>query len=499
MVGSAGAAGPTGRLTGLGAVGPGRVEAPPSVPRLAAVRRFFAWPRWDVSLKTRATIGFGVTGLLVAIGLALVTDGLARGSFIHQRERTAVDQSYVNARFVRSVLRNRDPDVRGALSGLGGAETADAVLRYRGEWYATSVSFGPETLPESLVREVGAGHAAHQRYRDAGGRLRLAVGVPIATAGGAYFEVSSLSELDRTLDLLARALVFGVLGAAVLAAAVGRASARRLVRPLAPVADAAERIAGGELDTRLRNVGDPELRRLSEAFNSMAEALEARIEREARFAADVSHELRSPLTAVAAAMEIIQRRRDQLPEPIVEAFSVLADKIETFQRMVLALLEISRIDAGIASTSKDQVDLTHLVSRLLAQHGADLAEVIVEPGAPTHVLADRRRLAQAIGNIVDNAARYAGGVVAVTRSGAGPGRVRLLIDDAGVGVAVEERAAIFGRFSRGEAGTRTGASSGSGLGLALVAEHVRLHDGRVWVEDAPSGGARFVIELPDAR
>lgn len=449
-----------------------------------------------MSLKTRATIGFGVTGLVVTIGLALVTDAVARGYLVRQRERAAIEQGYVNARFVRSVLRNRDPDVRGALSGLGGGQAADAVLRYRGEWYATSVSFGPDTLPADLVRVVGDRHSGHQRYRDADGRLRLAVGVPIATAGASYFEVSSLSDLDRTLGLIARALLFGVLAAALLAAAVGRAAARRLVRPLAPIADAAERIAGGDLDTRLRRVGDPELRRLSEAFNSMAEALEARIEREARFAADVSHELRSPLTAVAAAMEVIQRRRDELPEPIVAAFSVLAEKIEMFQRMVLDLLEISRLDAGTAPVSDDTVDVAHLVSRVLAQHGAADASVTFEGDPPRHIVGDRRRLAQAMGNIVDNAARYAGGIVTVTVTTVGPDRVRFAFDDAGAGVPPEERDAIFGRFARGEAGVRTGSSSGSGLGLALVAEHVRLHGGRVWVEDAPHHGARFVIELP---
>jgi signal transduction histidine kinase len=346
------------------------------------------------------------------------------------------------------------------------------------------------------VSVVSEGHAGHQRFRDADGTLHLAVGVPIAATDGAYFELFDLSELDDTLDLLARSLAFGVVGAALVAAAVGRAAARRLVRPLAPIADAAERIADGALDTRLTDIDDPDLRRLADAFNKMASSLETRIEREARFAADVSHELRSPLTAVAAAMEIMDRRRDQFPPEIIEAFTILSSKIDTFERMVLDLLEISRLDAGTAVLADDLIDLHHFVPRVIARHGGDTTSVTFADGVPSHLAGDRRRLAQAMGNIVENARRYAGGVTQVTVTAAAPGRVRFMFDDRGPGVPADERDAIFGRFARGEMGLRTGTTNGTGLGLALVEEHVRLHGGRVWVEDNPGGGARFIVELP---
>jgi signal transduction histidine kinase len=447
-------------------------------------------------LRTRATIAFGATGLLVALGLAAVTYAVARDYLVDQRERAAVRQAYVNARLTRTVLRDTEPDVRGLLASLSGGTASDSVVRSRGEWFSTSVSVGPDSVPEDLLRVVSDGHAGHQRYRDADGALQLAVGVPIATADSSYFELFALRELDDTLDVLARSLAFGVLGAALVAATVGRIAAGRLVKPLTPIADAAERIAGGALDTRLTDVEDPDLRRLTEAFNTMASALEARIEREARFAADVSHELRSPLTAVAAAVEIIERRRDQLPPQVIEAFAVLAEKVELFQRMVLDLLEISRLDAGTAALSLDTIDLAHFLSRLLAQHDGDAVDVTFADGAPRHIVADRRRLAQAIGNIVENARRYGGGTTAVTVTSNDNGAVRIAFDDRGPGVPVEEREAIFGRFARGDAGLRAGTTSGTGLGLSLAAEHIRLHGGRVWVDENPDGGARFVVDLP---
>ena len=446
----------------------------------------------------RAAVGFGITGLIVAVAGASLTYALARSYLVSQREDTAIRQGYVNARLARNILRAEAPDVRAFVASLGGGTASDSVLRYRGESFATSLTIGPEEIPRDLQRVVGQGHAGHQRYRDAGGNLHLAVGVRLAAVGADYYELFSLAEMEDTIELLARSLASGVAGAAAVAAMVGWAAANRLVRPLRPVADAAERIAGGALDTRLAEPADPDLRRLTEAFNQMAAALESRIERETRFAADVSHELRSPLAAVSAAVEIIQRRRDQLPPQVTEAFAVLSAKVSLFQRMMLDLLEISRLDGGTAVMSDDIIDLRQLLDRLVGHHAPPGTPIDVDADAPTHIRGDRRRLAQAVANILDNANQYAGGAARVNVTVPSQGWVRLGIEDRGPGIGEEERDAIFGRFSRGEAGVEAGSDSGTGLGLALAAEHVRLHGGRVWVEDTTEGGARFLIELPTA-
>lgn len=453
-------------------------------------------PSRRLGLRARATLGFGLTGLLVAVVLAVVTYGVARSYLIDQRQSTAERQAYVNARLVRAVLRTPDPDIRGLMGTLGGGAASSSVLQFEGNSYATSVTLGSDVIPDDLERTVVEGHAGHQRFRAADGELLLAVGVPIAAVDGAYYEVFTLDELERSLDLLGRSLTIGVVVAAIAAAVIGRTAAARVVQPLGPIADAAEQISDGALETRLDDNDDPDLRRLTDAFNSMAAALEARIERETRFAADVSHELRSPLTAVAAAVEIIDRRRDQLPPEIVEAFAVLTEKVATFQQMVLELLEISRVDAGTAAMSLEEIDLREFLDRALARHGAPGARVSVDAAVPARVTVDRRRMAQVVGNILENAAHYAGGTTAVTAWAPDADHVRLAFDDRGPGVPTEERDAVFGRFARGDAGRRAGTGSGTGLGLSLVVEHLRLHGGRVWIEDSPDGGARFVVELP---
>lgn len=458
------------------------------------------WQPRRLGLRARATLGFGLVGLVVAVVLAGVTYTVARRYLVDQRQEVARQQAYVNARLARSVLRGPAPDVRAFLASLGGGTAASPVLRYRDEWFSTSVAVGRESLPPDLVRVVTDGRSGHQRYRDSDGRLHVAVGVALPAVEAAYFEVFSLAELERTLSVLRQALTIGAVGAAVTAALLGYAGARRVVRPLRPVADAAQRIAAGDLATRLDPEADPDLRRLVHAFNDMASSLDERIQRETRFAADVSHEVRAPLAALAAAVEVIERRRAQLPEQVLSAFEVLAAKVQGFEQMVLDLLEISRIDAGTVTLDTERVELDAFLAHLLELHRQPDVTITMTPDAPRHVVADRRRLGQALGNIVDNAGRYAGGLDAIRVHAAEGGGVRIEFDDNGPGVPPAERDVIFERFARGEVGLKAGAASGSGLGLALVAEHVRLHRGRVWVEDGPGGGGRFVVELPkDAR
>jgi two-component system, OmpR family, sensor histidine kinase MtrB len=113
------------------------------------------------------------------------------------------------------------------------------------------------------------------------------------------------------------------------------------------------------------------------------------------------------------------------------------------------------------------------------------------------VVADRRRMERVIANLVDNAERHGHGLI---RLGvlSSDGHARIEVDDNGPGVAAADRDRVFERFARGSPADRDATDSGVGLGLALVAEHVRRHRGRSWVEDRPGGGARFVVELPEA-
>ncbi len=314
--------------------------------------------------------------------------------------------------------------------------------------------------------------------------------------GAEFFEAFSLAEVDRTLEVLGYSLAGAALLTTMAGAAVGRWASARVLRPLATVSEAAAAITRGSFDTRLSTPRDKDLAPLAESFNSMVGALADRITRDARFASDVSHELRSPLTTLSTSLEVLQARREELSDRSKAALDLLDADVQRFQRMVEDLLEISRFDAGMAELEVEPVDVTELVRQTLGRDRASIPVLAPLGGEGSTVLGDKRRLARVVANLVDNAAAYGGGAlrVGVVRV---DGSVQISVDDAGPGVPDHERRKVFERFFRGSASGRRGAGGGSGLGLALVSEHVALHGGRVWVEDGPGGvGARFVVELP---
>jgi signal transduction histidine kinase len=277
-------------------------------------------------------------------------------------------------------------------------------------------------------------------------------------------------------------------------AVLGRYAARRVVMPLDNVAGAAARIAGGALATRLATTEDPDLATIVGSFNSMVDALHERIERDARFAADVSHELRSPLTALVTSVDVLQRRRDEMPAQSREALDLIDRDLHRFQRALEDLLELGRLESGSARGVRATVDLRDLARHALedgGRPGALLHEL--EPGADTRVFVDKAQLHRALVNLFENADRHGGGLTGVTVTAA-PGGVVLCVDDEGPGVAPADRERIFERFVRG--GSR-GSLPGTGLGLSLVAETVRAHGGAVWCVPGPGGvGSRFVVRLP---
>ena len=231
----------------------------------------------------------------------------------------------------------------------------------------------------------------------------------------------------------------------------------------------------------------------------MTAALQARIERDERFASNVSHELRSPLMTLSASISVLESRRDEMPDVAQRALELLIADVERFRRLVEDLLEISRFDAGAARLDLSHIHLAEFLGRLIAGSRTPEVPLLVSPrDADLVIPADKRRLAQVVTNLLDNAAKYAGGATAVSFRPIGD-HVHIVVDDAGPGISEDDRERIFDRFSRGgsDAGRRESAT-GVGLGLSLVAEHVGLHGGRVWVTDRPDGepGARFVVELP---
>ena len=466
----------------------------------------------EVRLGLRARIAFAVSllSLLLSVGVSLTVYSVARHVLMDAREDAAGQRALANARIIagQSLDEADRADLLGALSSL--SEVGKPMVAWNGGASSTPLDprYNLDQLPDSLVASGLAGDdPAIMRYVT-GGETVLAVSVPIVEQNAAFFEVTLLGDIEDALNSIRIALAAAVVASTVAAAILGYWASRVTIRPLTRVTQAAQSVAAGQLDTRLdyhRVRHDPDLAPLVENFNGMLQALQTRINRDARFASDVSHELRSPLTTLNAGLQVLDNNRADMPERAQQALDLLSDDLVRFTQLVEDLLEMSRFDAGAVRLELDDVLLAPTVRSTVASLTDGQVPVETDPDVEDLVIAcDKRRLAQILANFCNNADKYAGGATAVTVSrhepedASGEATVRIAVEDEGTGVPEEQRDAVFDRFNRGDQGGARGADVGVGLGLALAAEHARLQAGRVWVEDRADGGqgARFVVELP---
>ena len=452
----------------------------------------------DVSrlgLGAQISVLFAIGGLLVSVLLGGTTLVLTRRQLLETRGSAAAAMAVSNATRLSNQLTPESsiedlPTIVDSLTRIGGSQR---IIRVGDDWLVAP-ELDRADLPTPLVARL-AGRRPGQMLALVRGKPRFVVGIPLTAFDADYYAISDLSEVERTLDDLRYVLLATGAIAVTLAALLGSWAASRMLRPLRRVREAAEAIAGGRLDTRLGTQADPDLDRLSDSFNEMARALESRIRRDARFASDVSHELRSPLTTLMAGVGVLESRREELSPRSMIALDLLVADLERFNRLVNDLLEISGFDAGVAALDLTEVDIARFLEVTAANAGA-VALRMPEDAHRVVVQADKRRLARIMSNLLDNAGRYGGGATAITLEL--DDTLRIIVEDGGAGIPAGERSAVFERFFRGSAGGRRTDDGGTGLGLSLVAEDLRLHDGRVWVEDRPDGrrGARFVFELP---
>jgi two-component system sensor histidine kinase MtrB len=470
--------------------------------------------RGPLDLWERLGLRARVTGLFAfgALLLSLLMGGLAFYTTSHflvsDQVNAAITKTAAEANTLQTTLLGPPPNISSLLGTVDNGSGSQSVLLYRGSTYSSnSFTLSTNDLPSGLVGLVRGGTPATQTFV-LDNRPEVVVGIPLPAAQATYFAIFDLTDLDHTLHVLALALALGGLITTVLGGVIGRLASGRSLRPLTAVSRAAVAIARGDLDTRLRaTTEDPDLTGLTQSFNMMVDQLQERIERDARFTSDVSHELRSPLTTLSNSLNVLEAHADELTPRAQRALELLGADLRRFERMVAELLEISRSDTGSADVSVEFVDAGELVRQAVAA-GTRTTPVSVPPpvvwvdpvldGAILSV--DKRRFERIMANLLENAALYGGGATRVAAEH-GPDRdgmptVIVAVEDHGPGVAPGERRHIFERFYRGQSSGRRGTSTGTGLGLALVAEHVRLLGGLVGIEDAPGGGARFTVELP---
>ncbi|MFD8431187.1 MULTISPECIES: sensor histidine kinase [Streptomyces] len=505
---------------------------PPARPAVRALR-----PHLPRGLRVRLVVAF----LLAAAFGALLTAGLtfqrARAAILDRAEETAVSdlRAQLDSLAPELTLPPTTEDLRGLtrqLDQAGGARAWHSSASYRGG-EPVAASPGAPPVPEELRETVrDSGRAVHQRtehdgspwlalgmpvtYSDRPGNTdtTTATATPTATTTGSGSDTLSgltvyaafpLDEDQADIDALVTAAQAGAVPALALALVPALFAARSVLRPVRRLRHGAERIAAGELTTRLDTEGRDELADLTRAFNTMAETLEGdaaelrRLEAGARrFAADVAHELRTPLAAMAAVTEVLDEDAASgvLPADTEDAVRLISEEVRTLARMVEDLMEVSRFDAKAAPVHREDVDLRTLVTKTLQlrgwAHGERVRADLPEP-APVHV--DPRRIDVVLGNLVANALHHGRPPVTVavrTRDD----RVRVTVTDRGPGIPDDALPHVFDRFYKADAARPR--SGGSGLGLAIAHENAALHGGTLTAANHPDGGAVFTLTLPSA-
>jgi signal transduction histidine kinase len=321
---------------------------------------------------------------------------------------------------------------------------------------------------------------------------------------------SALRELGPTLALLGIGLV--ALGTTVAALLIFGP-----VRPrLHSLEEAARKVGAGDLTARAREDGGDEVAALARAFNQMTHDLQQRAEQlqaadrtRRLLLADVSHELMTPLTGMRGYLETLSLHAQSLDSETRERYlSIIRDESQRVEHIVGDLLDLSRLEGRGESFDAQDVPIEDLFGRVLARHGRAAEEKGVEmktaiaSGAEI-VTGDPMRLEQALQNLAANALRHTprGGVVMLTAAFE-DGALVVAVSDTGSGIAPEHLPHVFDRFYKVDP-SRTGQTSGSGLGLSIVKAIVERHGGTVTVTSRPgsgsSGGTTFTLKFPAER
>lgn len=432
-----------------------------------------------------------VTAIIVASTTYVVTD---------QRVRAEVDQ-YLDS----YAQRFQDPDGRQALATCSQNSSrrfpqntprredsiegvAFQCLDRNGDVIAT---IGVDGLPVNNrdVAIAATGRGKQTRTVDSDGETWRVETVGIAQ-GGAVQIARDYGETERVLSALRLWLSLIVVVAIAVSAFVGWLIARRSTRPLVQLTNAAEEVATtGRLDVPVPAAGKDEPGRLARSFATMLAALRQSREQQQQLVQDAGHELRTPLTSLRTNVETLQRYPN-LPEASRE--SILADLQSETRELGALVDELVQLATDTWDDEPEEmVSIDQIVERVADRTRRRTGRVVEVDAQPFEVLGRPRELTRAIGNLVDNAAKFseAPSVVEVTVR---PGSVK--VRDHGPGVSAEDQPHVFDRFYRS---AEARSKPGSGLGLAIVDQIARNHGGSVRVENAVDGGAVFTISLPN--
>jgi two-component system, OmpR family, sensor histidine kinase BaeS len=439
-----------------------------------------------LGLRARLVIAFVGVALLAA-DMATVYSNLNLNSHV---------SSAAQARLARSATHFGD--LAGVVFRDSGGWTPGAIttLRHLAEVDSLAVAVtgdaGRAVLTIAPSRPVEHGASMTTPVMANGAKIAQ---VTVSQSNG---QLLTPEELQLRHELNRMHLVAGVTSAAI-ALAVALYLALTLSRPLRQIRAGAEAMEKGDLEARLEEEGDNEIRAIARALNRLAETLQHEEKLRKESVADLSHELRTPVMGLLARIEAAQDGvlRDQAAN--LTAMHEEADRLSLLLEDMSALADAERPGLLLAREPVDLAAVAEAQWLLFSDRFAEKRISLADDFQPTVVDGDPSRLEQIVVNLLSNALRYtdAGGRVRIgVRSAAGD--AILEVADTGIGIPAEDVPHVFTRFWRGEK-SRSRAKGGAGIGLSIVQELVRAHGGRITVESQPGAGSVFRVIIPARR
>ena len=447
----------------------------------------------------RGSIRFKITALAALLaGLILVFAAIALVALQRQQLTTNLDNSLEQrADAYEATLSDQDDSV--ALSRTNDEDRAIQLVDGNGDVViaTANISGHPPLRPntDAQSRQV-IDEATLPRLEDDTYRI---LSRPIEAADGpAILHVAqNIDDLNDTIRGLTIALAIAVPAVVALLAALTWWLVGRTLHPVEHIRAEVADISGTALDRRVP-VSDQwdEIAQLATTMNQMLDRLDNASRRQRQFVADASHELRTPLTRIRTEVEV-DLNQPENADPTATNETVLEELIG-IQNLLDDLLFLARSDENQAPRRNRPIDLDDIVLAEITDVGDQHAIRIDVTGvSAAHLTADPAQLARVIRNLLSNAVRHATSQVTVTLTENNQS-IELTITDDGPGVPAEARDHIFERFARAD-DARTRAGGGAGLGLAIVRDIINRHDGTVTYQNAPTGGASFVVTLPKSR
>jgi two-component system OmpR family sensor kinase len=324
------------------------------------------------------------------------------------------------------------------------------------------------------------------------------ISTPIRVPGHGNAVLVVGTSLDqRSASLSSLGLALGVVGpiALLIAIVAGYRLIGATLRPVDLMRRQAETISASAPGVRLPlPSADDEIHRLGTTLNEMLARLEEAFAREQAFVANASHELRTPLSTLKAELELALRR-PRPAEELVEALKSAQIEVDRLTALAVDLLVLARGDDGGLPVSVETVRVVDVFDDVRRRFRGAGGRIVVAPGGPSELTADRRRIEQALANLVDNALRYGDGQVELSVQRAGTGATELHVHDDGPGFPAEFLDQAFQRFARADPAR---AGRGAGLGLSIVRMIARAHGGEAHAANREGGGADVWLVIPES-